>query len=307
MSWFTRTTDQGGSELLDKLLLLFAATMWGVSFFVLKDVTELFPVFFVLAVRFCGAALLLLVLFWRSFAANLDRTTVLVGVGLGVLGWIAYAFQTVGITMTTPGKNAFISGCYCIMVPFVSWAIGLGKPDRHSVVAALICTGGLALVGLDGGLPLNLGDILSLACAFFYALQYAVISKRGGKVDIWALSIWEFLVMGGLSLACTLVLEPIPSLALFTPNIIWSFAFLTVFVSAAAMCAVNYAISRVDPAKGALISSLESPIGVAASVAAGREALTGRIFAGFVLIFCAIVFSEAGPALLSRRSKRIDK
>ena len=61
---------------------------------------------------------------------------------------------------------------------------------------------------------------------------------------------------------------------------------------------LNYALTKVEPAAGSLLSSLESPSGVAFSVAFGYEALTPKLLAGFALIFCGIVLSEAGEKIV---------
>ena len=36
----------------------------------------------------------------------------------GTCLFLAYLIQTLGLTMTTPGKNAFLTAIYCAIVPF---------------------------------------------------------------------------------------------------------------------------------------------------------------------------------------------
>jgi drug/metabolite transporter (DMT)-like permease len=55
-----------------------------------------------------------------------------------------------------------------------------------------------------------------------------------------------------------------------------------------------------QPAEGSLLSSLEAPFGVLSSVLVYGERVTGRMVAGFALIFVAMVVSEAGDALRER-------
>lgn len=296
----SRLSGALGSQGACKAMIGAAALVWGVSFVVLKGVTEVLPTYFTLFVRFVPAALILLVAFRRRFLANLDAATVRYGVLLGVANFVAYALQTVGLTMTTPGKNAFITSSYCVLVPFCAWLLGMGRPQRNHVAAALVCMVGLGLVGLDGGLPLNAGDVLTLGGAVCYAGMYAGIAKWGPGRDAMAVTVWELAVSGALSLGATLALEPAPAPADFTPQVVAGVAMLSVLCSALAFAGVNYAFTKVDPAEGALLSSLESPIGAITSVLVGAEVLTGRSLAGFVLIFAAVLWSQVGPALVGR-------
>lgn len=295
----TRLLD---SEPFCKLLIVACALTWGFSFFIMKDAVAEFPVFWLLSVRFCTSAIVLALLFHRQVMANLNRETIGLGLALGILGWAAYSFQTVGITMTTPGKNAFLTGCYCVIVPFCVWAMGMGRPERYNVIGAFLSLVGLGFVALDNGLPLNMGDVLTLCGAVFYALQTALIAKRGRSdaIDVRALSMWEFLAMGLSCLACTLALERPPAPKTLTPANVLVLAFLALVCSFGCLLVINHAFTKVDPTAGSLLSSLESPSGVFFSVLLGGEMLTPHLVLGFAIIFLAIVFSEAGPLIVGR-------
>jgi drug/metabolite transporter (DMT)-like permease len=176
---------------------------------------------------------------------------------------------------------------------------GLGRPKRYDLVAAVVCVCGMGLVALDGGLSVNPGDALSMVDALFYAIQIVIVSKWGGELDIWALTAWQFIVMGGCSTVCG-IFEPAPGLAAFTPTIIGQLVFFGVVCSFAALTVMNYALTKVDPSEGSLLASLESPSGVFFSVMAGYEVLTGQLVAGFALIFLAILVSNGWPWLMRR-------
>ena len=90
-----------------------------------------------------------------------------------------------------------------------------------------------------------------------------------------------------------------PAAELFTPSNVASLAFLAVVCSFGCLALLNYGLTKVDPAEGSLLSSLESPSGVAFSVAFGYESLTPKLLIGFALIFVGIVLSELGDKLFS--------
>lgn len=94
----------------------------------MKDVVAQFSVFWLLLIRFGCASLIMLLVFHRRIVAQLNVRTLRTGALLGVLYGLAYVFQTFGIVYTTPGKNAFLTGVYCVLVPFCAWLLGRGSP-----------------------------------------------------------------------------------------------------------------------------------------------------------------------------------
>lgn len=280
-----------------KLLILACALAWGFSFLLMKDVTAQFPVFWLLLVRFSISTVLMLIFFWRHIKENCSASIIKTGIVLGIFYGAAYVFQTYGVVYTTPGKNAFLTGLYCVLVPFCAWGMGAGKPRSQSLIATAIALIGMALVVLDNGFPLNIGDMLTLVCAVFYALEMAVVAKEGRGKDVWALTFWQFLTISIIMLVGTLLTEKPPAPELFTPGNICSLAFLAVVCSFLTLALLNYGMTKVDPASGSLLSSMESPSGVAFSVAFGYESLTPKLLVGFILIFCGILYSELGDKL----------
>lgn len=292
------------SSAFNKALIVACALAWGFSFFVMKDVTELFPVFWLLLVRFGISSAIMAVVFRKAIFANLNLPVVKTGVLLGVLYGAGYIFQTYGIVFTTPGKNAFLTGVYCVLVPFCAWALGHGRPRRVSLIAAFVSLVGAGFVVLDNGLPLNVGDALTLVGSVFYALEMVVVSSEGRGKDVWALTFWQFVTITLIVAAGFLLVEEAPAPALYTFGNVASLVFLAVVCSFGTLALLNYALTKVDPASGSLLSSLESPSGVAFSVAFGYESLTPKLLVGFVLIFAGIVFSEVGERLIERWPSR---
>lgn len=283
-----------------KLMLVAMALMWGFSFVVVKDALAAVPAFFLLTCRFLGAAALMALLFWRRIADQLNRRTIAVGAVMGIFMGVAYAFQTLGLLDTTPGKNAFLTGVYCVLVPFVSYLMAREPLTRFNVGAALLCVAGIALVALDN-LSIGVGDVLTLAGALFFALQIAVASHYGRDLDVNVSTFWMFLTVGALSLVATLALEPASVAAIpWSGGLVGTLVFLSVCCTCLGLLVQNLALAHVPASTGSLLLSLESPSGVLFSALLGGEVLTLRLLAGFALIFCSIVVSETRPAFLVR-------
>ena len=285
------------SPLFWKLMLAAMAVMWGYSFFVMKDVLDTVPTFTLLACRFLASALIMLALFRKRIARHFNARNITVGVAMGVSLGLAYAFQTLGLVETTAGKSAFLTGTYCILVPFISYFMAREPLTRFNLGAALLCLAGIALVALDS-LVVNRGDALTLVGAVFFALQIATAARYGRELDVNVITFWMFLTVGVMDAVAALAVEPPITSIAWSLVVIATIAFLALFCTCIGMLVQNLALAHVPPATGSLLLSLESPSGVLFSVLLASEVLTGRLVAGFVLIFCSIVLSETHLSFL---------
>lgn len=275
-----------------KAILLAATLVWGLAFVVMKDSLDVLPPAQLLAVRFVVAAALMFICFSRSIKTFSGRKTVGVGALLGVLYFLAYWTQTIGLAATTPGKNAFLTAAYVVMVPFVFWVIARKRPQTFHVVAAILCLVGIGFVSLNEALVVGFGDAMTLVCAVFFALHMACLSRFAGECDVFTITFFQFLVVGVLSALVGLFEQAVPLSVVLQPDVLWKLAFLTIVSTFLASLAQNVGQTRVPASQAAIILSLESVFGVLASVLLYGELLTTKMIIGFVLIFIAILLSE---------------
>ena len=280
-----------------KVLLLSVAVIWGYSFTTMKDALDTIPVFELVYVRFLPASLVMFAIFHKRIIAHINARNLIVGLGMGALMWGAYGLQTIGLAQTTAGKSAFLTGTYCILVPFASYVLSGEKLTRYNLGAALLC-----LVALDS-VEFNAGDVITLGGAIFFAIQMAVTAKYGRKMDINVITFWMFVGNGVLSLISSLLFETQAPLSVWTPNFICVMAFLSVGCTCVALLIQNVGLAHVPASTGSLLLSMESPSGVLFSVLLMGEALTSRLLAGFVLIFLSIILSETHFDFLRRKPR----
>lgn len=289
-------------KLLAKPMLFAAALIWGTSFFIMKNTLDVMPVFYLLAVRFTvGAGLLALVCWkkWREFTPDyLWRGTV-----IGGFLFLAYSIQTFGLSLTTPSKNAFLTAVYCVIVPFLTWAVLRIRPDGYNIAAALLCITGVGLVSLNGELAVNAGDLLTLLCAVFYASHIVAVAKVSSGKDITLLTVFQFAFAALYAWICGVCTETFPAAALTDPALLLPMAYLCVMATTVALLFQNVGQFWSDPASASVILSLESVFGVASSVIFYGDEVTVQLLAGFALIFVAVVCSETKFSFLHRRSK----
>lgn len=288
-----------------KLMCAAAALIWGSSFVVMKDTIDAFPPSWLIGVRFLLTALVLTIVFAKRMRHALNGPTIRAGAILGVLIFAAYWTQTVGLNFTTPGKNAFLTDIYCVLVPFMFWAVTHRRPTRYNLIAGALCITGVGFVSLSGDtFSVGFGDFMTIIGGFFFGAHIVATSVLAKDRDPVVLTVYQFWVSGALGIVVGAATEPMPDFAAIPPEYFANMAYLVIMCTCVAMIFQNAALKYIHPSQAALLLSLESVFGVAFSVALYGEQLTIPLVVGFVLIFCAIVLSEAFP--LKKPPKKID-
>ena len=62
----------------------------------------------------------------------------------GLTYWGTMISQTVGLTMIEPGRSAFLTSAYCVLVPFVSWLLMRQRPAGAQHRRGRLCLTGVA-------------------------------------------------------------------------------------------------------------------------------------------------------------------
>lgn len=281
-------------------LIVLATLIWGSTFFIMKDTLDQVNLMFLLAFRFTFAAVILAMVFWKKWR-HVDRSYWWRGSVMGLLLFGAYAVQNYGLMGTTPGKNAFFTAVYCVIVPFLYWLVDRQQPDRFNLLAALLCIAGIGLVSWDGGLALSWGDGMTLGGGFLFACHIVAVSRFSQGRDIFLLTVIQF---ASTALCCwvgTLVTQGLPSGGLASGA--WlSLLYLAIAATTLALLFQNIGQAYTSPSSAAVLLSLEAPFGVAFSVAFAGETPSPLMYLGFALIFLAVMCSETKFQFLRRRA-----
>ena len=283
---------------LGRLALFLAAFFWGASFVVMKSVLSSVPALYILAIRFCGAALILLPA-CAGKVKKFDRTYMIGGAFMGAALLLGYVFQTYGLRLTTPGKNAFLTSVYCVIVPFLYWVYIKKKPDKFNLAAAVICVAGIGLISLDSDLSIGNGDALTIVCGLFFAIHIVITAKFVDKRDPVMLAMFQFASAGILALISAGIFEQPPVAVPLSDA--WSLVFLTVVCTALCLLMQIFGQKYTPPSQAAVIMTLESVFGALMSVLLFHDILTLRLVAGFALTFAAVIISETKLGFLKKR------
>jgi Permeases of the drug/metabolite transporter (DMT) superfamily len=282
--------------------LMLAALFWGLGFVAMKDALESFPTFWLLVLRFSSGTALMAALF-RKRLSGISFHDLKAGVIIGVFLFLGFSSQTLGLNYTTPGKQAFLTATYVVIVPLLSWAIRKRFPGMLSFLASFVCLVGMAMLTLQEGLAIGAGDTLTLVCAVFFACHILAIEHFAKKNRPRNPGHYPDL-RGG---------TPQPSLrpgvrdmARFQRRIrLVEHRLHGALVHSFRLAVQNVAQKFTPSTHTAIIVSLESVLGALAGIYFVGEVFTARMAAGCALILAAVLLTEAGPALARALSGRL--
>jgi len=278
-------------ELLADGIMMLTALIWGSGFVVMKNTLDSLPPAAIIALRYTLATVIVGVLF-RKRLAGLNRGDAARGAVVGLLLGLAYIVQTIGLSHTTAGKNAFLTTVYVLLVPFGCYALFKQKLAKSNFVAAGMMMLGIGLLSLDGESGgLNVGDVLTLCSGALFAAHIIAIDRCQKKTDMYALIVLQFAVAAVVGFAYHILFERGMPLVL-TRGSVGGLLYLSVFSTTIAMSLQNIGQSMAPASHASIILSLESVFGAAFSCLLLGERLTMKMTLGFVVIFAALVVSE---------------
>lgn len=276
-----------------RAILVTAAAIWGFGFVVGKGaIAEIGATWFT-AIRFIGSGIVLLIVLFPHVKRHLNRSLIKAGCIIGIFSFLGFWTQFLGLGMTTPPKNAFLSACYCLTVPLIWWVVARRRPSKRICLAAAACTVGIGLVSLSESFSIGAGDAMSIVSAFAYGAEIVVISLVMKDHDVLTITVVQQFTSGILATALALATAPVPSVEQITqPWLLGTMAYIIVLAAAFGAVAQNLAQAHVSASEAGLLCSLESVFCAIFSVAFLNEELTLKMLAGFVLIFSSIIVAQ---------------
>jgi drug/metabolite transporter (DMT)-like permease len=276
------------------LALLAIAALWGLTFPLGKLVLEAMTPFAYMAVRFSFSTLVLLP-FMLIRSAPVARHEWMAAAALGMVLFLGFALQTIGLRITTASKAGFITGLSVVMVPVI-WAVWMRRVPHQRVMAGIVAaTLGLALLTLNGSLAVNIGDLLVLACAVCFAMHIVIMGRLAPLLDAVTLTTVQVVVAAVLSVLAALMEGSLPGVATASAPVWGMILFMAATGTLAALLVQAWAQRFTTPAHTGLMFAFEP---VAAAIAAFfilGEVLVGRQAWGAALIFVGIVIAELNP------------
>jgi drug/metabolite transporter (DMT)-like permease len=278
------------------LVALIAVTaVWGVTFVLVKDAVEIYPLYAFLAVRYAIATGVLGAVGARR-VRTLGRGGFAAGAVLGGLLGHGIGLQTAGLERTTVSSTGFITGLYVVFTPVLGLALFRTRVGLEVWLGIVLSVAGLAMLsGVHVGS--TEGDLLVLASSAAQALQILMVERYANRYDAVALTLVELgtCLVGFLALALAR-----GELSLPRGWTVWGALVVTgVFASALAYLIQVWAQRRLSAARIALVFSLETVFAGLFGYWLSGDRLGWLGWGGCAAILAGIVLAEpaAGRAL----------
>jgi drug/metabolite transporter (DMT)-like permease len=283
---------------MGEIALTITAIIWGSGFVASSISLEHFTPYQILAGRFIIGTIILSIIFHKRLK-NINKSTIIKGAVLGIFLYLAFALQTVGLQYTTPSKNAFLTAVNVVIVPFIAFVMYKRKIDMYELVGAILAMVGVGILSLKLSSDINIGDLLTLGCAFGFAFHIFYTAKYVKDSDPVSLTLIQMLtaaVIGSL----VVVFKGETSVVIETEGL-FSLLYLGVFSTTIAYLLQTVAQKMITETKAAIILSTEAFWGMVFSVAILDEVMTVKMVLGAILILCAIIISETKLPFLKRQ------
>ena len=145
--------------------------------------------------RFLIAAIALFIGSSKARAALRDRELWGGGTVLGLILLVGFTTQMVGIDTISPSTSAFLTSLYVVFTAMISTKM-TGQPvTRMMIVGVLLATFGAGFIEGPPHLSWGKGEILTVICAFFFALHIIFTQSITQRMDPLGVTITSFIIV----------------------------------------------------------------------------------------------------------------
>ena len=272
------------SAILASMALVAVCAVWGSTFLIVQNAVSRMPVMDFLAVRFTVAVAVMFAL-RPTCLRGMTPQGLRRGVGLGVVLGAGYITQTYGLRFASATVSGFITGMFVVLTPVISWLILGKKVNRNTILAVVLATVGLALLSLHGW-SVGAGELLTLACAVFFAVHIVGLGEWSAKYDAYGFALLQITTVAVIAL-----LAALPGGIKLPPDAsTWGTVGITaVFATAAAFLVQTWTQSLVPAVTAAIIMTMEPVFAGIFGVLFGKNQLTVQIIFGAVCVLTAML------------------
>ncbi len=290
------------SKYKSELILILVTLLWGATFVIVKEALNDVSSMAFIAVRFLIAAAILLPFMRKKKFTNQNISA---GILLGVLLFMGFATQTVGLKFTSATKSGFLTGTAVIIVPLLQIIIEKRAPTKGVIIGTILVmlgitflsSGGNSILSLlsDLGSNFNIGEGLTLICALFFALYIIYLDIETSRYDLWTLLFLQIITTAVLSILFLVVftetnLEPFKFD--LTNNLIWAIFYTSIFATLITTALQTKYQKNVTPAKAGIIFSFEPIFAAVFAFFILGEKITNFGYLGAGLIILGLLVSE---------------
>jgi len=286
-----------------ELLLLSCTVIWGGSFVVVKGGLEDSPPILFVAIRFVLATLLFYP-FVAKQLPSISRDSFRGGIVIGILLFLGFILQTIGLQYTTASKSGFITGLLVVFTPIFQIVIERKLPKAGNVIGVVLVTAGLYFLTSPTGSEFNIGDGLTLVCAAIFGLYIVFLDLFSRKANVWHMNFMQFIVTAIGATTASILFEDIS--VQLTSGFIGAVAYLALLATLYTLTVQVRFQKETTPTRAAIIFSVEPVFAAGFAYLALGEVIGVVGMLGGGLVVGGLIVSELSDVLFKsgRRSKK---
>lgn len=181
------------------------------------------------------------------------------GLILGGLMLAGFVLQMIGIESVSPSVSAFLTSLYVVFTAILSVKISDRKPTRMMVLGVGLATIGAGFIDGPPHIVWGLGELLTVVCAFFFALHIIYTDKITKQLNPIAVTSTSFavLVVGAGIVALIASRDIMVFESAWQEGVIIPLLCLGLFGSLACILMLNAFQRHLNPTHAAIIYSFE--------------------------------------------------
>ena len=181
------------------------------------------------------------------------------GLILGGLMLAGFVLQMIGIESVSPSVSAFLTSLYVVFTAILSVKISDRKPTRMMIVGVGLATLGAGFIDGPPHIVWGTGELLTVACAFFFALHIIYTDRITKKLNPIAVTSTSFavLVVGAGAIAIFSSGDIMVFESAWQDGVIIPLICLGLFGSLACILMLNVFQKHLNPTHAAIIYSFE--------------------------------------------------
>ncbi len=289
-----------------EIMLIITAIIWALTYpFIRAVVAEMNPV---------------VLIFWRGGVAAILFAILLIpqknqyslfkllpaGFFLGLMFYISYVTQAVGMETIESGRSAFITSLYVIFVPMLSPFFRSTPPTKNDVISCFIAFCGLALltdpISQKG---LKIGDLWTILSALAFSIQIHLLQLYTRKYQSYGsfAFLQAFFIALFAMISIPLVGNPYTLLWFPTTKLgIYSFLYLVLFATAATTWLQARYQHDTTAERASVIYVLEPVFALVFGYVILHEVISFISFVGAVLMVLSVLWGFIIRAISHSRS-----
>ena len=234
--------------------------------------------------RFLIAAIALFIGSSKARAALREKELWSGGTVLGLILLVGFTTQMVGIDTISPSTSAFLTSLYVVFTAMISTKM-TGQPvTRMMIAGVLLATFGAGFIEGPPHLSWGKGEILTVICAFFFALHIIFTQSITQRMDPLGVTITSFLIVSIGSLAVSFLMGGEDTFKLWEltlqQDVLVPLLCLGLLGSLFALLLLNLLQRHLHPVQAAIIYGLEPVWATMFALGLGLTEWTGWIAVG---------------------------